>query len=130
MELKDRLKQSRKRAGKTQAEVAEAVKMSQPAYQALESGRNLKSSFLPMIANFLNVDPLWLTTGSESTPEKSNADMAAMEVGIYQSGDPVPDGYVAIDYYDDVFVSAGNGYLNLEKPSNNKMLFPVDLIKE
>ena len=43
MELKDRLKQSRKRAGKTQAEVAEAVKMSQPAYQALESGRNLKS---------------------------------------------------------------------------------------
>jgi hypothetical protein len=23
------------------------------------------------------------------------------------------DGYVAIDYYDDVFVSAGNGYLNL-----------------
>jgi phage repressor protein C with HTH and peptisase S24 domain len=53
-----------------------------------------------------------------------------MEVGIYQSGDPVPDGYVAIDYYDDVFVSAGNGYLNLEKPSNNKMLFPVDLIKE
>ena len=60
MELKDRLKQSRKRAGKTQAEVAEAVKMSQPAYQALESGRNLKSSFLPLIANFLNVDPLWL----------------------------------------------------------------------
>jgi len=71
MELKDRLKQSRKRAGKTQAEVAEAVKMSQPAYQALESGRNLKSSFLPLIANFLNVDPLWLTTGSESTPEKA-----------------------------------------------------------
>jgi transcriptional regulator with XRE-family HTH domain len=35
MELKDRLKQSRKRAGKTQAEVAEAVKMSQPAYQGL-----------------------------------------------------------------------------------------------
>jgi len=130
MELKDRLKQSRKRAGKTQAEVAEAVQMSQPAYQALESGRNLKSSFLPMIANFLNVDPLWLTTGNGSTPEKSNADIAAMEVGIYHSGDPVPDGYVAIDYYDDVFVSAGNGYLNLEKPSNNKMLFPVDLIKE
>ena len=63
MTLKDRLKESRKKAGKTQAEVAEAVKISQPAYQALESGRNQKSAFLPMIAQFLGVDPYWLTTG-------------------------------------------------------------------
>ncbi len=72
MELKDRLKQSRKRAGKTQAEVAEAVKMSQPAYQALESGRNQKSSFLPLIANFLNIDVLWLTTGNGSDDVKAS----------------------------------------------------------
>jgi len=72
MELKDRLKQSRKRAGKTQAEVAEAVKMSQPAYQALESGRNQKSSFLPLIANFLNIDVLWLTTGNGSDDAKAS----------------------------------------------------------
>lgn len=39
MALKDRLKDSRIKAKRTQAEVAEAVKMSQPAYQALESGR-------------------------------------------------------------------------------------------
>ena len=51
MALKDRLKDSRIKA-KTQAEVAEAVKMSQPAYQALESGKNLKSAFLPLIAQF------------------------------------------------------------------------------
>ncbi len=63
MLLKDRLKQARKQAKKTQAEVAEAVKMSQPAYQALESGKNQKSAFLPMIAKFLNVDVLWLTIG-------------------------------------------------------------------
>ncbi|MGR3977551.1 helix-turn-helix transcriptional regulator [Acinetobacter sp. 1207_04] len=65
MALKDRLKESRKKAGKTQAEVAEAVKISQPAYQALESGRNQKSAFLPMIAQFLGVDPYWLTTGGD-----------------------------------------------------------------
>ncbi len=53
MALKDRLKDSRIKAKKTQAEVAEAVKMSQPAYQALESGKNLKSAFLPLIAQFL-----------------------------------------------------------------------------
>lgn len=66
MSLKDRLKESRKKANKTQAEVAEAVKISQPAYQALEAGRNQKSAFLPMIAQFLGVDPFWLTTGTEA----------------------------------------------------------------
>ena len=71
MSLKDRLKVSRKNAKKTQLEVAEAVKMSQPAYQALESGRNQKSSFLPLIADFLNVDPLWLTTGEGTSPVES-----------------------------------------------------------
>ncbi|WP_025094587.1 LexA family protein [Acinetobacter soli] len=63
--LRERLKQSRLSNNKTQAEVAEAVGMSQPAYQALESGKNQKSSFLPMIANFLNVDIFWLQTGVE-----------------------------------------------------------------
>lgn len=66
MSLKDRLKESRARAKKTQAEVAEAVKISQPAYQALESGKNQKSAFLPLIAQVLGVDPYWLTTGKTS----------------------------------------------------------------
>ena len=57
MSLKDRLKESRKKAKKTQAEVAEAVNISQPAYQALESGKNQKSAFLPLIAQVLGVDP-------------------------------------------------------------------------
>ena len=128
--LANRLKEARLKADKKQGDVAEAAGIKQPTYQALESGKTKKSAYLPEIAKFLGVDVEWLKTGNGSAPEKSNADISAMEVGIYQSGDPVPDGYVAIDYYDDVFVSAGNGYLNLEKPSNNKMLFPVDLIKE
>ena len=64
MSLKERLKESRRKAKKTQAEIAEAVGITQPAYQALESGKNQKSSYLPMIANILGVDPLWLTTGN------------------------------------------------------------------
>lgn len=45
--------------------------MSQPAYQALESGKNLKSAFLPLIAQFLGVDAYWLTTGnSEDSLER------------------------------------------------------------
>ncbi len=55
---------------------------------------------------------------------------AGYGIEIYEDGDPVPDGYIPIDYYDDVYVSAGSGYLNLEKPSAKKILFPADLIKE
>jgi len=105
--LADRLKEARLKADKKQGDVAEAAGIKQPTYQALESGKTKKSAYLPEIAKFLGVDVEWLKTGNGSAPEKSNADISAMEVGIYQSGDPVPDGYVAIE-----------------------MLFPVDLIKE
>ncbi|MCU4367544.1 XRE family transcriptional regulator [Acinetobacter courvalinii] len=126
MTLRDRLKKSRKLAGKTQAEVAEAVKMSQPAYQALESGKNQKSAFLPQIAQFLGVDIIWLTTGTEN----SNAKITDTEVHVYDEQDPVPDGFTAIDYYDEIFVSAGYGHLNIEKPSPKKFLVPTSLLYE
>ena len=61
--LATRLKAARKKAGKTQLEVATKVGMSQPAYQALESGRNQKSAYLPEIANFLNTDLSALLNG-------------------------------------------------------------------
>lgn len=81
-------------------------------------------------------DSNWILTGEQSSIfkpnsyETSNASMSNIPIDVYEDGDPVPEGYVAIDYYDDVFVSAGNGYLNLEKPSDKKMLFPVDLVRE
>lgn len=62
-ELKDRLKEARKLAKKTQAEVAEAVGMKQPSYQQLESGKANASTFLTLIAEFLGVEALWLQTG-------------------------------------------------------------------
>ncbi len=68
--LKERLKTSRLKTGKTQLEIAEAVGISQPAYQALESGRNQKSAFLAEIAQVLNVDAYWLQTGKEQ-PQKN-----------------------------------------------------------
>ena len=67
-DLSTRLKESRKRSGKSQAALAEEVGMKQPSYQALESGKSLKSSFLPLIAQALNVDPIWLQTGNQDKP--------------------------------------------------------------
>ncbi len=65
-ELAQRLKESRLKADKSQTDVAKAVGIKQPTYQALEVGKTKKSAFLPLIAQFLNVDPYWLATGKES----------------------------------------------------------------
>ena len=125
-----RLKQLRKENKVTQQQLADAIGVSKTSVIYWEKDENMpKHESLMALAKTLKTTPQWLLDGV-AVPEKSNADIATMEVGIYKNGDPVPDGYIAIDYYDDVFVSAGNGYLNLEKPSNNKMLFPIDLIKE
>ncbi|MDV2468870.1 S24 family peptidase [Acinetobacter chinensis] len=71
--LKDRLKEARKNAKKSQADVANAIKITQSAYSQLETGRVDSSSHLPAIANFLGVDAYWLQTGiGESSTESKD----------------------------------------------------------
>ncbi|ENU92961.1 hypothetical protein F971_01948 [Acinetobacter vivianii] len=110
-----------------------AVKMGYSA-QAATNWKNGKigRDTLKKLASLTGVNSGWLLDGSGVMlePEKSNAEVSEMQVITYSYDDPVPDGYVAIDYYDDVYVSAGNGYLNLQTPSTKKMLFPVDLVRE
>lgn len=71
-DLASRLKDSRLRAGKSQTDVAEAVGIKQPTYQSIESGKTKKSAFIPMIAQYLGVDPLWLATGESDSSFSKN----------------------------------------------------------
>jgi phage repressor protein C with HTH and peptisase S24 domain len=93
------------------------------------SKRGISKGGAIKISKIFGVDSNWVLTGEKAANakmnnyEKSNATISSMAVEVYEDGDPVPDGYVAIDYYEDVYVSGGNGYLNLEKPSDRKMLF-------
>ncbi|NHC02360.1 helix-turn-helix transcriptional regulator [Acinetobacter sp. 187] len=64
--LGERLKKARRDARLSQQQVADAVGIKQPTYQSLESGKNLKSAYIPQIADLLNVDTNWLLTGSGS----------------------------------------------------------------
>lgn len=80
------------------------------------------------LASALQTSPNWLLTGKNE--DGGNAKLTNIAIEVYEDGDPIPDGYVPIDYYEDVFVSAGNGYLNLNTPSDKKMLFPIDLVRE
>lgn len=75
-DLSTRLKESRLKAGKSQAEVAEAVGIKQPTYQALEKGKNQKSAYLAQIAQFLNVDAYWLQTGVSEDKAQEMLDKA------------------------------------------------------
>lgn len=70
-----RLKEARKKAGKSQKDVVEAVGITQSALSQLENGIVASSSHLPTIAKYLGVDSYWLQTGIESNqtnPSESN----------------------------------------------------------
>ncbi|VXA53950.1 conserved hypothetical protein [Acinetobacter proteolyticus] len=73
--LKDRLKEARKKAKKSQKDVVAAVGITQSALSQLETGLVSSSSHLPSIANFLGVDAYWLQTGlGSATPKESSHD--------------------------------------------------------
>ncbi len=99
--------------------------MSQPAYQALESGKNLKSAFLPLIAQFLGV-AYWLTTGNSEDSFKESDVFSPTVV----SHDAV-DQYLWIDVVEASF-SCGTGE-SIEfhfDAINGKIPFPASFLKK
>jgi len=79
--LKDRLKEARKKAKKSQKDVVEAVGMTQSALSQLETGLVSSSSHLPSIAKFLGVDVYWLQTG-EGEPTQNSISQKNNEPGF------------------------------------------------
>jgi phage repressor protein C with HTH and peptisase S24 domain len=129
MELKDRLKSARKAAGKTQIQVAEAVGMTQSNYSQLETGSALASTFLSSIANYLQVDSRWLEKG-QGDQLPSNAVLKSTEFKSWQDGDKVPDGFVEVEFLNNTFVSAGNGYANEEQHEHKHLWFREETLIE
>ncbi|MNY93263.1 HTH-type transcriptional regulator PrtR [compost metagenome] len=129
--LVDRIKSALEHSGLSWSGAAIKLGLSAQASSNWKKGK-IGRDTLKSLATLTGVNSGWLLDGSGLMlePEKSNAEDADMQVITYNEDDPVPEGYIPIDYYDDVFASAGGGYLNLEKSSNKKMLFPTDLIWE
>lgn len=126
MTLADRLKSSRKAAGKTQAEVADAVKMSQPAYQVLESGRVQRSAFLPLIAQYLGVDAYWLTTGKD--PDSFEVSEILSPVVVHEDE---PNGFIWIDVVEARFSCGAGEDIELHfDVVNGKLPFPPAFFKK
>jgi len=64
MSLSERLKQARKRAGLTQAELAERAGIKQASVSEIERGLTRNSGYLVKMAQICGVDPVWLAEGT------------------------------------------------------------------
>lgn len=108
----ERLNSALKQSGMSQHQLAEKVKISQPAIQKLLSGKSNTSRKIVEIANALNVDLLWLTKGvgkSKLTKNSANATMLGV-IEEWDSKTPLDEGEVEVPFYKDVRLSAGNGF--------------------
>lgn len=105
--LKDRLKEARKKAGKSQKDVVEAVGITQSALSQLETGLVGSSSHLPSIANFLGVSAYWLQTGNGSPEQNQIPDINPVKV--WDDSTPLDEDEVEIPFFKDFSFACGSG---------------------
>lgn len=112
--LKDRLKTARTNAKKSQADVANAIKITQSAYSQLETGRVDSSSHLPAIAKYLGVDAYWLQTGIESN------NLTTIET--WDDNTPLDADEVEIPFFKDFSFACGSGSIGEALESETRKL--------
>ncbi|MGV7078453.1 XRE family transcriptional regulator [Testudinibacter sp. P80/BLE/0925] len=114
--LATRLQAARNNAGLTQVQLAEKVGISQNAIQKIESEQTKATRHILKIANALNVNPEWLETGNGSPTlqliETKKIESNVGELGTFDLWDrhtPMGDDEVAVPFYKDIRLAAGNG---------------------
>ena len=114
----DRLNTALDAAAISQAQLAEAVGISQPAIQKLTSGKAKSSRKVVEIAKALNVRPEWLSSGlgemRDNSSERARDGIPASEatgrpIKAWDSSDPLEDDEVEIPFYKSIELAAGNG---------------------
>ncbi|HAS6087887.1 TPA: helix-turn-helix domain-containing protein [Vibrio vulnificus] len=107
MRFSDRLKTQRKLKGLTQKSIAQSLVLSKVAISRWERGHSVPSGdILKALAKILEVDVEWLLTG------KNNSECESVAL---------------VDFYNDVFASAGNGHSN-ENEMTEQYPLPVGVV--
>lgn len=123
MTLQRRLREARRAAGLTQAEVAKRAGISQPAYNGLERGTYSSSKHLIAIAAALNVRPEALTGGSwlhnDSAPD-TDVQIAFREVPVVGKAQLGPEGFWEAEDY-----PAGHGAEYVAWPTDDMNAYSV-----
>lgn len=140
MELKDRLKYARKKAGLTQVELAERAGIKQASISEIERGLTRSSGHLVRLAQICGVDPVWLSEGTkfpadqwrtimsepqpmlEPPPITSNATMIG-PIDVWDDETPLDDDEVEIPFLKEVELSAGSGRTAVQKSVTRKLRF-------
>lgn len=86
MEFGERLRIARTNSGWTQAELSERSGVSQATISKIERGDQEQSVHTPVLAACLQVDTLWLATGSGQPPQMGIGEL----VPDYNNVDPMP----------------------------------------
>lgn len=121
--LRSRLIAARKKAGLTQAEVAERSGMSQAAYQKLEGGKAERSRFLPDIARTLGVSVEALDEEVSYLEANGLSDLVQEPGRILRHH--APDKYALIPLHQ-VSAECGNGYHNDHEEVEGELAFRRD----
>lgn len=108
----DRINWALEASGMSQHQLAEMVKISQPAIQKLISGKSSTSRKIIEIASALNVDLLWLTKGIGKPDIGKNLSNAKIvgTIDEWDSKTPLNDDEIEVPFYKDVRLSAGDGF--------------------
>lgn len=134
--LRGRLIRARKEKQMTQQQVADAARMSQAAYQKLESGKAQRSKMLTSIAKVLDVDPYWLENGtgqmrqtSTETAPRSSAPSGEDEIEFFGrmdpwgSNTPLDSDEVEVPLFREVEVAGGTGRTQVIENHGAKLRF-------
>lgn len=137
MELKDRLKQARKRAGLTQSELAQRVGIQQASISEIERGLTRSSAHLIKIARVCGVDPAWLAEGDYfSEPRLATAEdisigggpsasslNALISMELWDEQTPLNDDEVYVPLLREVELAAGSGKFAIEEINTGRLRF-------
>lgn len=125
--LKDRLKTARKKAKKSQLDVAEAIGITQGAYSQLETGRVDSSSHLATIAKILGVDAYWLQTGEGSDETLDSSE----ELNSLIVTDDLKNQLVWIDVVDVTFLCGADESIEFHfDATSGKIPFPPAFLED
>ena len=125
-ELVSRIELSLKEKKISWSAAAVAIGLSAQAPTKWKKGQIGKDT-LEKLANLLEKDVGWLLSGDES---KRGAEISNKQVSLWSQGDDLPIGYVAIDFYNEVSVSAGCGYMNQEQNNPLKLWFREETLRD
>ncbi|MGN7442804.1 MULTISPECIES: XRE family transcriptional regulator [Bacteria] len=135
--LAERIKAARQYAKLSQSKLAEQISIAQTAISQLESGKTLKSSYLPDIAFVCRVNPEWLVWGkgemlgptlaigknNEGIISADEEGARIFPISTWDDETPLDDDEVYVPFLKEVELSAGLGRTAVEVSATQKLRF-------